>query len=238
MIGQALLHYTVLERIGEGGMGVVYKARDTRLDRLVALKVLPEDRLGNDDARRRFVQEARSASPAAGGASRRLTDHPGNDIGASWSRDGKTIYLLSNRGGGGPTIWSMPAAGGAAWQLSKTVSAIPPPADSPDGQWVYFRSPGGISRVRPDGTDEAVVVKDRATGLNPTTRGLFYVSPAVDLQSALLRLVPLAGGPARDVGTIPFTVMGGLSFTADLTRMLYARCDQCAADIMLVENFR
>jgi serine/threonine protein kinase/WD40 repeat protein len=176
--------------------------------------------------------------PASGGAPRRLTDDPGNEIGASWSRDGRTIYFLSNRGGGA-TIWSMPASGGAARQLSKSPSSVPPPIESPDGQWVYFRTPGAISRVRPSGADETVIVRDRvASAFSPTTRGLFYLAPAADLQSSVLRLVPLAGGPARDLGTIPFPVISGLSFTPDFTRMLYARCDQCAADIMLVENFR
>jgi len=175
---------------------------------------------------------------ASGGPARRLTDDPGNELGASWSRDGKTIYFLSNRGGGGPTIWSMPASGGAARQLSKSLSTVPPPVESPDGEWVYFRTPGSISRVRPDGTDETVIVKDRIGGLSPTPRGLLYLSPAADLQSSILRLVPLAGGPAKDLGTIPFPVTARLSVTPDLTRLLYARCDQCAADIMLVDNFR
>jgi len=62
MTGRTLLHYEILEKLGEGGMGVVYKAQDTHLDRFVALKVLPAQALHNPDRKRRFVQEAKAAS--------------------------------------------------------------------------------------------------------------------------------------------------------------------------------
>src|SRR2546423_6900987 len=62
MIGRTLLHYRILESLGAGGMGVVYKALDTHLDRLVAIKVLPPEKVADLERKRRFVQEAKSAS--------------------------------------------------------------------------------------------------------------------------------------------------------------------------------
>jgi eukaryotic-like serine/threonine-protein kinase len=62
MIGQTLSHYLVLEKLGEGGMGVLYRARDTRLDRDVAIKVLRPEATFDAARRRRLVQEAKAAS--------------------------------------------------------------------------------------------------------------------------------------------------------------------------------
>ena len=61
MIGKSLGHYRLEETLGKGGMGVVYRALDSRLQRRVALKVLPEEFTANPERRRRFLQEARAA---------------------------------------------------------------------------------------------------------------------------------------------------------------------------------
>ena len=57
-----LAHYRITSKIGAGGMGEVYLAQDTKLDRKVALKILPAELAANQDRMRRFVQEAKAAA--------------------------------------------------------------------------------------------------------------------------------------------------------------------------------
>jgi serine/threonine protein kinase len=61
-IGRAISHYTIVDAVGQGAMGVVYRADDTRLKRVVALKFLPAEISRDPDAKDRFIREAQAAS--------------------------------------------------------------------------------------------------------------------------------------------------------------------------------
>ena len=62
MISKTISHYKILSKLGEGGMGTVYKAEDTKLKRPVALKFLPPHLTQDSEAKRRFIKEAQAAS--------------------------------------------------------------------------------------------------------------------------------------------------------------------------------
>jgi serine/threonine protein kinase len=110
MIGRVVAHYQILEKLGEGGMGVVYRARDTHLDRFVAIKVLPPGNLYDPDSKRRFVQEARAAS---------ALNHPGIITVHDIASDGGQDFIVMEYVAGKPLDQLIPRKGLALGEALK-----------------------------------------------------------------------------------------------------------------------
>lgn len=102
MEGQVFSHYQILEKLGQGGMGLVYKARDLRLQRLVAVKVLPAAKASDPVTRQRFLREAQAAS---------ALNHPNIVAVYDICEQGDTDYIVMEYVDGRPLNHAIPATG-------------------------------------------------------------------------------------------------------------------------------
>ena len=194
-----------------------------------------------DGARIAYQARARGAGdtdvfviPSAGGAAVRITGAPDADTRPSWSVDGRWIYFTSLSAGGN-SAWKAPAAGGEAVRVSTAPATFY--QESADGRWLYGGRAQSLVRIPLAGGEPEELGPYPMAVAALTSRGIYYLSDATDLQSATLTLLPLDGSTPRALGTIPHSVSAGLSIAPDFTSIVYSRCDQCAADIMLVDGF-
>jgi Tol biopolymer transport system component len=138
MIGRVLGRYRIESKLGEGGMGVVYKAHDTHLDRPVAIKILPQDRVADPLRKERFALEAKAAS---------ALNHPGVTRSPSFSPDGNQVaFSWTGPEGNNQDIYVQQI--GTTTQLRLTTNAADDysPLWSPDGRWIAFLRGEGDGR--------------------------------------------------------------------------------------------
>src|ERR1700734_3934865 len=112
IVGQTVSHYAFLERLGGGGMGEIYKARDSRLNRIVAVKVLAPGKTRDPNGRRRFIQEAQAAS---------ALNHPNIITIHDILPEGDTQYMVMEHVSG-QTLHQMIAAGRLPVEQARLIS--------------------------------------------------------------------------------------------------------------------
>ena len=149
MIGSTVSHYPITEKLGEGGMGVVYKATDIQLDRPVAIKILPSQFTASEDDRERFIRESKAASSL---------DHPNicTVYEAGQTDDGQMFMAMAYFDGSslkdviGKGRMPIEEALNVAMQVSEALKAA-------DGKGIVHRDvkPGNII-ITPDGVAKLV----------------------------------------------------------------------------------
>jgi serine/threonine protein kinase/Tol biopolymer transport system component len=184
--------------------------------------------------------------PSSGGEAKQLTNDTFADFRPTWSRDGNSIYFSSARGGGDPEIWKMPAAGGAATQVTHGGGYFA--IESPDAKWLYFnQGTGPLRRMPVAGGEETDFVKDfggQSLGRTVppfavTEKGVYYMAADSDAKArgATIHFMSHDGKTSKILASVPRKPAAGLSVSPDGRYLLYSLFDQSAAEILLVENF-
>ena len=180
MIGQTISHYTITEKLGEGGMGVVYKAEDTKLERTVALKFLAAHLMANKEAGKRFIREAKAA--AALDHPNICTVHEIDEVGRSYlHRDGVL-------GRGKPSTRKSPPAPCRSTTCSTSRSKSRARLEAAHHKSIYHRDikPANVM-ILDQGSERLIKIMDfglaqlaersRLTDLDTTLGTMAYMSP-------------------------------------------------------------
>ncbi len=174
-----------------------------------------------------------------GSGLRQVTHDAVDDIGPSWSRDGRLIYFTSNRTGRNE-VWRVTAAGGGDEQISREGGAIP--QESLDGRTLYYLRAAALL-ARPTSAGEERTVLECVAGQNYAVAplGIFYMAcgipGAAGSHRQALRYRDTASGQDRLVATLDADWIGGLSVSPDGKSLVYGRT-VFTSDLMLIENFR
>ena len=177
----------------------------------------------------------------SGGKPKRLTGPGPTDMIPTWSRDGRWVYFSSDRGAGPLQIWKVPAAEGAAVQVTRDGGFES--FESLDGRYLYYTKGGrktGFWRMPLAGGEETflpelAVVANRYWQSSP--QGIYFVAPS---EVPALELFHFSGGGVSRVMSLPVrpaAVGRGLSISSDGRSFLYMQADIATSNLMVVRNF-
>jgi len=176
-----------------------------------------------------------------GSGLRQVTRDPADDAVPSWSRDGRSLYFVSNRTGRNE-IWRVPTGGGVEEQVTREGGNAP--FESLDGRTLYYVRPQtGALMARPSagGTGRTIVGCINGRNYSVASRGVFYVAceteggPIAPLWT--LRFRDAASGEDRLVATLEADWLGGVSVSPDGHSIVYGR-GILTSDLLMIENFR